>query len=232
VRCFLIETTTSKNQNNIKNRQGRKPRRGMSKSKDITNLNEIQVLNDRPIRKLNEHAPLRWKNFSTSAIISLGTAGNGTDLAGLIGQGFTAFNRVGDVANFKRMDIRLNMQPGDTTNIIRMIVLSASGNPPAFGLGSFLANGVTGSPDVTSFVRPYIKELGYHVLCDRTWSVCQNSSTGNVVADFSIPINQQVTYVQSTSASLAGALTLYFISDSSIAPNPQVNVNYRLWFTD
>jgi len=134
------------------------------------------------------------------------------------------------------MEMRGNVEIGDTTNILRFIVFVWKPNTTPVGT-SVLLPGPTGSVDVWSTYSHDNRQL-YTILYDRNFAL-----QGNGTAFYGATTNSQIIFSNKMSLSLdqqfIGGTTVstnciwYLrLSDSSVLPNPTLTFSAKFLFTD
>jgi len=193
--------------------------------------NTNEVISDKIPRMLQE------KNFRSKwsvtgrSVQGVTTTGVWYSIAGGIVQGIGSDQRIGDLIFVEKLDMRVSMQAGDVNNQCRMLVLFSQ-EPSIATPFNYLENGPSGGYDVLSFTYPYLKSNIVQVLYDNTWTLVDGSNTQYIHEEFSLPINKRVAYQYGTATPYSGAIYLMVLSDSGVAPHPQVNLNPKWWFRD
>lgn len=175
---------------------------------------------------------LPLKAITTNFAGTLTTAGTITVLT-QPPQGLGTAQRTGDEINIENIELCTLSYYGDNVNVIRYILLQMKGITPALALATFLQNGASGAPDVTSLYVPFYEGRFFDVIYDKTIVLSQNA-TNSAVVDRQVlqPRVRTIPFIPASSTVVSGDVVLLALSDSGIVPNPSFDFTCRLWFRD
>lgn len=149
--------------------------------------------------------------------------------------------RDGNQVNMRTLQCRGYAARGDTTNVIRVIVVKVFDNLDFITTGGpnqFLESAVSGGA-LFPLVSPYKKSstIKFKIVIDKLLYI--NSSTRSTgVFNFKIPLPAAGEVLDYDTASLAGVqpvktnYLMYCSCDSTAVPNPAIYMNTRMTFTD
>lgn len=137
---------------------------------------------------------------------------------------------------------RGKIQVGDTTNLVRIMVvrnkdpLTAAAFNPA---NMFEMNNGVGTQPTTMLAEPNLRKV--EIKYDHVYNLSENSEThpgdrpDNIYFEFSVPLHETWKYFTETNntSELTRNMKDYYLvafSDSSITPNPRLNVVSYTWF--
>lgn len=153
----------------------------------------------------------------------------------------TPSQRVGNQIEIKQVNLNWSMTVGDATNIVRIVFFQWLQETAEFPLfGDIFMGDSTGQP----WLQPYnyVYRANYKILYDKVFTL--SASAGNpavIVKHLTIPASRlrikKMKYTSNGQFGFAadvikGNLYYAFMSDSSITPNPQINLTTRMLFTD
>jgi len=219
------------------NTQSTKPNRKTRRNNKRNNRSQATYTRhlkiNRHINPLNDQiSNAKWSVMERS-VTNPNTVPRIATLSPLIIQGLQANQRIGDKIFLTQANFTYSITAGDNYNLVRVILLRVVGTPPSpITMGDFFDNGPSLAPDVYSQTYPYVHGKTYMVMYDRTDVVCSASPNLTVHREFSVPLNFEIDYSASTNVSRAGDLVLITLSDSALAPNPQLNANLVVWYRD
>jgi hypothetical protein len=222
-----ISNKLSKRKQRSNARAQRRNRTTNRRTKNSTAIDRPNLVNNSFIQNA------KWHVFSRG-VFNPTTGPNVVRLSPLIPQGLAADQRIGDKIMLTQAEIKYSITAADQYNLVRVILIRVIGvgNGIATTMGDFFDNGPSGVPDVYSMSYPYLHNASYQVLFDNTDVVVLNSPNLTVNRSFGIPLNYPIDYQYSTTTNRAGELVLIWLSDSTLAPNPQLNMNLVVWFKD
>lgn len=188
-------------------------------------------------KQIHKDDETKYFDATTSAGIGLydtvSTAGTLYELS-IPTQGAGDSNRIGDKLELRGLRLRLAFQPGDSVNLLRMIIFQYRGNstlhtPAINEVIQSIYVGVD-SP-LAPFTHDYKNQFG--ILYDKTYAL-SSAATPLIVINKKIKLKYAKKQVAFTAASTNGSNKLYMIlvSDSSAIPHPQVNFISRLFYDD
>ena len=196
---------------------------------------------DRRIRKLENivYPSIEWKNKDIAAFdTSITNAGYANYPMFQLAKGDTNSTREGDKVSLRRGTLHLSLTRGDTSNIIRVLVV-ATPSATFAGLSDVLeyhsystnANGVFSSPYQ---VKATNSEQTYTVLADRLYQLKGDMST--VVAKIPIKMpkrGRSCEFVGDGSVAPNNYnISLLMISDSTATPHPKASYVMRWKYID
>jgi hypothetical protein len=228
----LTRTMNNKIQRNMNSKQRRNNNRARKFQAQPKIKRSLKI--DRPnVPNYSGIQNAKWNVFARS-VVNPTTAPTIVRFSPLVSQGLATNNRIGDKIMLTNLEIKYSITAADQYNLVRVILIRVIGvgNGIATTMGDFYDNGPSGVPDVYSMSYPYLQKATYQVLADNTDVVCAQSPNLTVFREFGIPMNFTIDYQYSTTTSRNGELVLIYLSDSSIAPNPQLNLNAVVWFRD
>lgn len=147
-------------------------------------------------------------------------------------QGDGSSERVGDRLTLVKLELRLNLEAADSTNLMRFMLVQyfPSASP---SVTTFLQNTGSGASPISQYSVATISD--YKVLLDSGpinlvlgQANTQRSFKYLNVTNFS----KKVVVFASNTTAASNHLYLLVISDSGAIPNPSISYNIRLWYTD
>ena len=196
---------------------------------------------DRRIRKLENivYPSIEWKNKDLTAFGADITNGGYENYPMFqLAQGDTNSTREGDKVSLRRGTLHLSLTRGDTSNIVRVLVVVTPSSTYA-GLSDVLeyhsysanANGVFSSPYQ---VKATNAEQTYTVLADRIYQLKNDMST--IVAKIPIKMPKKGKSCEFVSTGSVAPnnynISLLMISDSTAAPHPKASYTMRWKYID
>lgn len=184
------------------------------------------------------HTSVGGVNFSS---ISYGTGAVVAGLFGTIASGTGQNQRIGNSVFARGFRWYLALQPGDSTNYLRMLVVSAKQGTPvqpsltANFVASVLSNGASGS---TQWSFP-VDTMRWHVHVDRTFTLRYFPETGNTASVLPqmkitkgfVKLKRKIFWDDTNT--INNDLYLLMISDSAAAPNPGAVAGFfNIYFKD
>lgn len=179
---------------------------------------------------------------STQVMTSIGVNFTGThllpDLDSGTGTGTPANDRIGDTVNLRYLQARIAMDVGDTTNVVRLIVVCFPTLSGTTGISDVLQYPSVILGDSRLPIQSLYKKdsaVKFKVLYDKVHSV--NSTTKGVkIINLKIPLPKtglKLTYADGTSVQPEkNIINIYAASDSTVAPNPGIVGNTRATYND
>ena len=155
-----------------------------------------------------------------------------------LAQGDTNSTRDGDKVSLRRGSLNLSLTRGDTSNIVRVLVVKTPSATFA-GLSDVLEYHDVATHGDLVFSSPYqLKatntEQTYQVLFDKVYQLKADSST--IATKINIPMPKKGVNCEFSSASLVAPnnynISLLMISDSTAAPHPRASYVMRWKYLD
>jgi hypothetical protein len=196
-----------------------------------------QVLTSSEVRQLVKqtlNSQAEKKFYFNEFTLSPDTSGNVFADISAIPQGITDNSRIGDTVNLKRLDIRIGMVLGDTTNVIRIVVFQwhadTVNDPPSLTAGLPL-NSIGGIPFL--YKQNNVDEgPKYTIMHDETFNLnSAGVANAQMVVALKIP-RPRMGFAAATTIRPTGSIWMLTLSDSSAAPHPLLNCATRIWYTD
>ena len=199
------------------------------------------VKQDKRIKKLENivYPSIEWKNRDITAFdVDIPNSGYENYPMFQLAKGDTNSTREGDKVSLRRGTLHLSLTRGDTSNIIRVLIVATPSATHA-GLSDVLeyhsyssnADGVFSSPYQ---VKATNNEQTYTVLADRVYQLRNDSSTVTAKIPIKIPKKgKSCEFVSDSSSSPNNYnLSLLMISDSTGAPHPKASYVMRWKYID
>jgi len=228
----------------------------MHKRRKTEDMEPMDVTSDRvkpsPNKKRKTFTPKKTKSLAVSPAVKsyvnraiarneelkfFDTAINGTassvsylgvDLL-KVAQGVTQQNRIGDIINVKRIQMKINFQPGDDWNRLRFLVATNPTTQPD-STTSLISSLRTTAPTENSVIW-LDKWLTLHY--GSTKGATNDQYPADQYLSVDKAVNWKIHYASGATANpLNRQLYLQLHSDSTILPNPGIQGYVRIWFTD
>lgn len=193
------------------------------------------------IKKLEDfiYPSIEWKNKDITAFDADVTNGGYENYPMFqLAQGKTNSTREGDKVSLRRGTLHLSLTRGDTSNIIRVLVVATPSATHA-GLSDVLEYHSYSSNADGVFVSPYqVKatnnEQTYKVLADRVFQLPNDKSTITAKIPIKLPKSgKSCEFVGDSSVSPNNYnLSLLMISDSTASPHPKASYIMRWKYID
>ncbi len=208
-------------------RRTQRPRRraGRRQGKPSGVIGRVRQMIDAKIAFATEIKYVDATAYSLQTITTSMTSVNMT----AVSAGTSVNGRVGEQILLDRLDYRLNFITGDSTNVIRFIVVyDKQTNGALFSQTDLLE--LAASP---SSMLNWQNHMRFVILHDEFFSL--DTYNPQIMKTGTIMIKKKTTY-NGTGNSIAnvstGALVALWISDSGAVPQPTMTGDLRLWFTD
>jgi hypothetical protein len=196
---------------------------------------------DRRIRKLENivYPSIEWKSKDITAFdVDITNAGYENYPMMQLAQGDSNSQREGDKVSLRRGTLHLSLTRGDTSNIIRVLVVATpsathAGFSDVLEYHSYASNadGVFSSPYQ---VKATNSEQTYNVLADRVYQLPNDKSTITAKIPIKMPKKGKSCEFVSTSSSAPNNynVSLLMISDSTATPHPKASYVMRWKYID
>jgi hypothetical protein len=203
------------------------PKTTNSKSGKITK-NQVRQM----IKSSVNNTPLKYIDTAVSYnVTTSGTVVN-LNLPGI--QGTANGQRTGDEIEIDSFEVREYFVAGDAVgNAWRIIYFQNNGSSVISSANAVLANDYSGAPGVTSQYDTFVEKTDIKIFSDTT---CVNipSGSNNIVLRHKRmkPKIRKVAFNPSATTVQNGQPQVLFISDSFLAPHPNVTFAFRIYYRD
>lgn len=173
------------------------------------------------------------KYWDTATSASIDFSGTVYDLSAVT-QGVADTNRIGDQLFPKSLELRMSMVAGDSTNLIRMLIIrykmdtSITGGPPP------TANVLQYTSATHTPLSPVHHDLRktFDIIHDELFCLVQNASNGQMIVNRVFNLGRVPINFVAGATTGANKIFMVLYSDSGAAPNPGVLFDTRLNFVD
>jgi len=193
-----------------------------NKSKQQVGLQVAKI-----VKRSDAKKPLKY--FDVTGQYGVTTTGTVIDFSP-IPQGVGNNQRTGDEISVSHIEFKDTLFCGDTTNIMRIILVRSKGNS-AQNFAALLSNGHAGSYEVNSIYTPYF-EKRFRILSNKVYAMALNGYTSTIADSYIVPVNQPIAFIPGNTTYVDGQIVLYLLSDSAIVTNPSIDFCARIWFRD
>lgn len=207
-------------------------RKGMKKyPRKIATLRSAKLLVNRALRQTEE---VKWweQNWTASADYS----GTSTHVSLVdIAQGSAYNQRVGDKMRFKSAHISFTAIPGDSVNVLRLIVYQW--HPLSTGSAPVPSSVLSNVSNAYAAISQYnvTNNQDFSILYDKSWNLNGYNNaqiTKNVWIKGGKFLDRNIHFQAGSSTIKKNGIFALWISDSSAASHPQVIAVIRTRFTD